>query len=283
MKRNIKKLTSLLFALVATTCIVLLSDVDAQAAKTHTYKRDKANGVLYNNAVRVDVGSRWNDIVEVLLADKGDYISSVKSNSPDLVAKLTSRSKVKTNDNVFICSVYDNGKSTYKSSNFIEFYATKKGKYTVTVTVKNSKKKVKTKKKIAVYAGYPSDPVASVTYAGKKYNGQSNINICTKKASGKLKIKASDTYTIKKVEIATTFNESGEPIFKKVTNGKKISLSKKTNYTVTWNSYDNYNGYTELRYTTYDYLKPVTHVRVTCYDKKLKINTYAYIWLIYTK
>lgn len=271
--KNAKKLITMLFAFAVMMGCMLLTTTDVQAAANHTYKYDKKKGVIYESRTRADMLTRYDGGIDVYLEDAGNYVSSVKVNKSGLFAKVTSDRKLKSENSSYLVSSYPDAKTKRRIS--IDFYATKKGKYTVTFIVKNSKGKKVTSKKVTVYAGYPTSPTKTLTYAGNEYYTYGSSSINTKKTSGKLKFKANSGYQIKKIEVATSFDSKGEPIFKKVKNGAKITLAKETKYTEITYEYDSSYGDYISKYqngTSYDFLKPMTVIRVSYYDKLLKIN-----------
>ncbi len=271
--KNAKKLITMLFAFAVMMGCMLLTTTDVQAAANHTYKYDKKKGVIYESRTRADMLTRYDGGIDVYLEDAGNYVSSVKVNKSGLFAKVTSDRKLKSENGYYSLTDFSDAKPKRRAT--IDFYATKKGKYTVTFVVKNAKGKKVTSKKVTVYAGYPTSPTETMTYAGTKYYTYGSISISTKKSSGKLKFKANSGYQIKKIEVATTFDSDGNPVFKKVKNGKKITLAKETKYTKIFYEYDSSYGEYISKYsngTSYDFLKPMTVIRVSYYDKLLKIN-----------
>lgn len=271
--KNAKKLITMLFAFAVMMGCMLLATTDAQAAATHTYQYDKKNGVAYESKVRADMLSRYDGGFNVYLEDAGNYVSSVKVNKSGLFAKVTSDYIIKSENSYYNVTGYPDIKAKRRAE--VEFYATQKGKYTVTFVVKNAKGKKVTSKKVTVYAGYPTSPTETLSYAGKKYYTYGSTTINTKKASGKIKFKVNSGYKIKKIEVATSFDSNGEPIFKKVGNGKKITLAKETKYTkINYESDYSYGNYISKYQsgTSYDYLKPMTIIKLSYYDKLLKVD-----------
>lgn len=278
MKKMQRNWRVLLFALALMAGCMMLDTVDTYAAvKSDTYKFDSKNGVLWQTAVRADLNSRYSEDVNVYLQNQDYYIASVKSNKAGLIAKMTYDTKLTGDSSFYSVSSSAASEAKFRRRSSISFYATKKGTYTVTITIKNASKKTVCKKKVTVFAGYGTSALSTLKYAGTTYYPSSGESILTKKASGKLSFKAASTYRIKKVEIATSHDANGDPIFKKVKNGAKITLAKKTTYNKIWYSYEYSNSNTGYAYKyesgdTYDYLKPMTIVRVTYYDTKLKIT-----------
>ncbi len=245
-------------------CMVL-STTNAQASSLDAPgKTDSKRDILWHDAMRVDVQEPQHFAAEVYFKNPKHYISSVKSNSPNLLAMIISDiTATNPGESIYYCQSND---TEYFRGFRIGFFATKKGSYKVTFTVKNAAKKTVTKKTIKVYAGYPNTPIKSITYAGKKYlDVWNSSSFTTKKASGKLKLVANQTYKIKKIEIATAFDTDGNPVYKKIKNGAKIKLATKTAYRVIYSESDSYRYGYEM-----DFLKPMTQIRVTYYDQKLK-------------
>ena len=87
-------------------------------------------------------------------------------------------------------------------------------------------------------------------------------------------------YKIKGLYVATAFNAKGKPVFKKVTNGKRILLATATNYSTTGQHITSDTQEKEYG-VVYDYLHPVTMVKVKYYDKLLKITTEEIFHLFY--
>lgn len=262
--KNAKKLFTMLFAFAVLMGCMLLTTVDAQAAPTHTFKYDAKKGVAFQSRLRVNPFSR-HEGSEIYLENANYYVASVKCNKAGLIAKVTYDNKITADATSFAVSEVSDAR--FKRNVKIGYYATKKGKYTVTATIKNAAGKKVCSKKITVYAGYPTCSTKTLSYGGLKYNTDGSISIQTKKASGKLKFVANSGYKIKKIEVATSHDAEGNPIFKKVRNGQKIKLAKETKYNDTWYSSERTNSG-----ISYDYLKPVTIIKVTYYDKLLKID-----------
>lgn len=281
--KNVKKLYTMLFAFAVLMGCMLLTTTDVQAAATHTYKYDAKKGVVFQNRLRVDLLSFYGGTSEIYLENADYYVASVKCNKAGLFAKVTFDDKSTDDDTYFTVSEVSDAK--FRRFVNIDYYATKKGKYTVTFTIKNAAGKKVCSKKITVYAGYPTCATKTLSYAGTKYETYGSVHINTKKASGKLKVAANSGYKIKKIEVATTHDAEGNPVFKKIKNGKKIKLAKETKYNATWYSYESSYGdyvYKTNSGTSYDYLKPMTIIKVSYYDKLLKIDNadYHYIFNI---
>ncbi len=280
MKKNAKKLISMLFALAIMACITCLSSVDAKAVDATTTV-DTAKGIMYNKAVRIGLSSTYDDIT-VYLKDAEHYVASVKANKSGLIAKVSGDRK-----NKYISTVYygsDNESSfDFQRENEIDLFATRKGTYNLTLTIKDASGKTVTTKTIKIYAGYPTNAVKTMKYGKTTYYPWDGESISTKKASGKLTLKANSGYKIKKIEYATSFDSNGEPVFKRIKSGKTLKLAKKAQkFSKISNTYD----YTYSTYThqyNYDYLNPVTIVKVTYYDKLLKVTESEEYYFFYIK
>lgn len=289
--RNTKtKNTALLFALAFVIgCFFLLPTQAKAATKTNTFKYDAKSGVLYESAVRTSYNSTYSPDAEVYLPNEGDRITKIKT-SKGLVAKVTYSYEL-TGDSTMTCSEYDGNleydkRLHFKNRHEISFFAVKPGTYTAKFTVKNAAGKKICTKTIKVYAGN-TFPYEYITYAGVKNYGN---NITTKKASAKFKLKANSDYKIKKLEIATSYDADGNLIYKTFKNGQKIKLAKENKYKQTNYKYENGDPtnpndyyYKNEYYETYDFLKPVTYIKVTFYDKKLKTTEEAVIHIINVK
>lgn len=283
-----KKLMLFAFALVI-GCFFLLPAQAKAATKTHTYKLDAKSGVLYESAVRVSYGSPYTQYANVYLPNEGDRITSVKT-SKGLVAKVTYAYEISGDSNTS-CYEYDGNidydkRLRFKGRQQISFFTTKPGTYTAKFTVKNAKGKKLCTKSIKVYAGNTS-PYEYVSYAGVKNYGN---NITTKKASGKIKLKVNSDYKIKKLEIATSYDADGNLVYKTLKNNSKIKLAKKNQYkeanykSESGDPSDPQSYYSKYEsYYSNDFLKPVTYIRATVYDKKLKTTKEFMLYIINVK
>lgn len=265
--------------LLAVFCLTLTLLPVQVSAKSHTYKHNKSKGIACQSAIRQQVNVINDNYISVYLSANGDYISDVKTSSSNLFAKKVS-STVCKNGTYLLCNELD---KKYRSKHLISCYARKKGNYTVTVTVSDKNHNPKGTVKIKVYARtFAPGPFKYLSYGGTKYNVSSEPTINTAKASGKLKYKNNAGYKIKGLYVATAFNAKGKPVFKKVTNGKRISLATSTNYSTTGQHITSDTQEKEYG-VTYDYLHPVTLVKVKYYDKLLKITTEEIFHLFYVQ
>lgn len=273
MKTSKKVLSVLLAFAVAIGCLLTTGETAQAAPKTTTYTYDAKLGVAYKTALRQQIQSRNGTGMTVYLANKGDYIASVKSNSPALVAKQV-RKYTTLEDNHYVGGPDLEATKDVKFRSYanLEFFAAKEGKYTVTLTIKNAKNKVVGKKKVTVYATSYFDSLEYLSYAGAKYYWS---DIQTKKASGKVSYKANPTFQIKSIAVGT-YKADGTISYKKIKKGAKINLATKTAYIEPEYSYDYSYGDYVNKYECVginDYIKPVTFIQVTYYDKLLKITS----------
>ncbi len=272
MKTSKKALSLLLAFAVAIGCLLTTGETAQAAPKTTTYTYDAKMGVAYQTALRHEVQSRFGSDLMIYLANEGDYVATIKTSSPSLIAKQTRKYTLKENSFASGPDLENTKDVRFKSYCSIEFFAAKEGKYTVTFTIKNKKNKVVGKKKVTVYATSYFDPIEYLSYAGAQYYGS---DIQTTKASGKVKYKANKTFKIKSISVGK-YNADGTISYKKIKNNAKIKLETKTAYTEEKYSYD--SGYGDYKYSyksvqTHDYIKPVTFVQIAYYDQYLKIDS----------
>lgn len=272
MKKITKTLISMFFAFAVIIGCTALISVDAQAAKTHTFKRDAKKGVIWESAVRGQSQTRSGPEATVYLQKKGDYISKVKVSGSGLVAKVTYTWTDSDANTLYFAEKDKLNDQKYYSRSEIEMYASKPGTYTVKFTVKNAKKKTTCTKSIKVYVD-DKPVVKSLKYGNTEAYGF--YNMTTKKAKAKLKIKLNSGYKLKAVYMATTFDANGQEKYKKIKNNKTITLAKETKYSYVADSYNGYS-YSRTEVENYDHLKPTTYFKVVYYDKKLKVNKTAY-------
>ena len=270
-----KKLAVFLLTLAIAFSSFSFATVDTQAAaktKTTTNVYDSKTGVCYPTKIRVGVNNTSNFSTYIHLLNEGDYVASVKTSSSKLIAKLTR--KTVCTGNSYVSAELDGEESPkFKSRYGIAFYATKKGTYTATVTIKNKKKKTVCKKKITVYVDDQYSAIRSVKYAGKEFYSY----LVTNKKSGTFTVSMSKGYKLEKIELGTyadgkKYEEySPEPEYKTIKNKQKINLATSTKYTSGANSYEG-TWYSYKSGYECDYLLPVTFVKVTYKDKKLGIT-----------
>ena len=270
----VKRIVATVLTLAVAISCFSVSPIETQAAapKTNTYVRDSKNGVYYPTKVRVGFTEK-NTLPSIYLTNEGDYVASVKSSSSNLVAKLTNKTTCTGNGRVTAYLGVDNTIEA-RSSYTISCYAKKLDTYTLTVTVKNAKNKTTCTKKIKVYAEPYSAPIKSFKYAGTEYYAQQFI--LTKKKSGKIQVSMNKGFKLQKIEVGTYVNGeykeySPEPTYKTIKNKSKISLATSTIYTAGVDSYDNGETYFSKSGCVYDYLYPVTIVRITYKDTKLGV------------
>lgn len=284
-----KKCSKFLAGLLALTLAIsaFTAPVEVQAAtKTTTYTYDQKNGVAYQTAIRAVEHSATNYSTSVYLLHEGDYITGLKSSSSNLVVKATRKTKAGEGGAIVPAVKGLAEGAGLKVSQSIGVFAKKKGTYTISFTVKNAANKKVCSKKIKVYVTDIESPTAFFSYAGKKAeDGMNMYAILTKKGSGKLSVKASQTYKVKSIAIATTMNEKNEPVYKTVKNGAKITLGTQTNYQTVTSTYDGSGSYGSVYKSAhgrnYDLIYPTTIVKITYYDTKLKITTEYLRYIIY--
>ncbi|MCM1160611.1 MAG: hypothetical protein NC412_05235 [Roseburia sp.] len=266
-----KKIAAALLLLAVTFNCLSAATMEVQAApKTTTYVLDSKKGVYYPTKVRAGINELYNDSY-IYMVNEGEYVASVKSNSSNLIAKVTEKRNY-TGDNYTSIWLEGDKRLNFKSVGGISYHAKKKGTYTLTVTIKNAKKKTTCKKKIKVYAEEYAIPVKTLKYAGKAcdtYGG----NLVNKK-SGKIQVTMNKGFKLQKIEMGTykaAYNEySPEPVYVKIKNKQNIALATSTKYTANAYSYTS-DYYSYQLGTNYDYLYPVTFIRITYKDTKLGI------------
>ncbi|MBD5545472.1 MAG: hypothetical protein HDR01_14830 [Lachnospiraceae bacterium] len=282
MKPN-KRVTAILLVLIVFFNCLHVPLLEVQAAtKTTTYVMDSKKGVYYPAKVRAGINELSNSAT-IYLVNEGDYVAAVKSSSSDLIAKVTGKT-IYTGDHYTTVRLAEGKEQKCKAEGSITYHAKKKGTYTLKVTIKNAKKKTTCTKKIKVYAEDYATPVKTLKYAGKLYNTYSKL--FTKK-SGKLQVAMNKGFKLQKIEVGTYTegvykDTSVEPTFVKVKNNKNITLAASTKYTVDSYSYASaYYSYQSGR--SYDYLYPVTLVRITYKDTKLGVTQSVVYELYYKK
>lgn len=272
--KAVKKIAAVFLMMAVVFSCFGASAVEVQAAaKTTTYVMDSKKGVYYPTKVRAGLDSLYDDS-DIYLVNEGDYVASVKSSSSNLIAKITNKT-IYTGDYSTSVSLGADKYAECKSRWRISYHANKKGTYTLTVTIKNAKKKTTCTKKIKVYAEEYASPVKTIKYAGKEFGYGSNV--FTKK-SGTLKVTMNKGFKLQKIEVGT-YTENGTytdsypvPNYKTVKNNKKISLATNTKYTSGIYTYEGSGYYSYTSGRSQDYLYPVTFVKITYKDTKLGIT-----------
>ncbi len=270
---NLLKLT-VLAMLTAVFVIAGFAD-KAQAAepKTHTYVVDKKTGIEYPTAIRIYARSVTNDSISVYLPKAG-YKVSAKASS-NLITKVTRVSTISRENSWFNGHEYSEDATKYKRTAGIAVYGEKEGTGTVTLTVKDEKGKTIFSKKIKVFVGY-SNRVEKVTFNGKEFNYNS---ILTKKGSGKFAIKLGKDFSLKKIEYGN-YDANGNMTYKTIKNKGKVALTSVAKFTEEdYNSITDEDSYGSASGTEYDYIYPMTEIKVTIYDKKLKTVETAYYYV----
>ena len=146
-------------------------------------------------------------------------------------------------------------------------FGPKEGTGSVTFTVKNEKGKTVLSKSVKVFIGY-SERVEKATFNGKVFDYNT---ILTKKSSGKFTIKLGKDFSLKKIEYGN-YDANGNMTYKTIKNKGKVALTSVGKFTEEeYNSITDDNSYGSAWGTENDYIYPVTEIKVTIYDKKLKI------------
>lgn len=255
--------------------LLLSMNVELQAeAKTVD---DTVNGVEYNDTVEMSVGyaSDYNRgggaYLSIYLSNDGDRVANIKSNSSNLLVKKTGEfyNSTTTTDR------YTNQKTTNTNYGYayLSFFAKKKGNYSVTFDVVKADGSVRCTKTITVKAEASSieSPIKSIQYAGKDLYSYYPY---TTKTSGKLKVTMKKAYKLLSIEVGSV-DKTGQIVYKKVKNNKKISLAKKTVYS---REYQYSTGGAKY---TYDNLFPATYIRITYQNKKTKESN-TWTTMLYT-
>lgn len=244
--KNLKKLCSIIVAFAM--ILAVLPSVPAKAAT-----KDKIP-----TKARLQGGS-WDDsAIELELADSTQSIDKIKTNSKDLVAKLTG------------ININSNGNEKDECKYKIGLYAKKNGTYKVTFDIVDQNGDKVSSKEVTVYA-YDS-ALKSVTVDGK-IRSYSIVN----KKSGKVKVVLQPGNKIKKVEYGyykKTKNSSGYSssiVYKEFKNGSKV------NFTTQGYEYlsEYSNEYSDQKYYSKNFDKDImatTWIKVTYVDKYTKQN-----------
>lgn len=222
MKQNKKIVAAFLVLLIVFGCFNASAMEVHAAPKTTTYVLDAKKGVCYPTKVRAGIRELSNGC-SIYLVNEGDYVASVKSNSSNLLTKITGKA-VYTGDEYVAVRLEGDKEQKCRSRSTITYHAKKKGTYTLTVTIKNAKKKTTCKKKIQVYAEEYATPVKSLKYAGKLCNEYSNLFA---KKSGKLQVTMNKGFQLQKIEVGKyeekAYEEySPKPAYVKVKNKKRL-------------------------------------------------------------
>ncbi|MCM1161602.1 MAG: hypothetical protein NC412_10295 [Roseburia sp.] len=312
MKLKGKLFTGFLAVALAVSCFIA-QGTETKAAYTPVYNGDYDQygfdkygfdkygikyelGSNYNNAktkmrIYADDASHLISGIKVTYNNKNLKLVSVKSNSGNLVAKII------TNGSTTVSAEtreYPDGRketgateTNYENDAEIGLYAKKAGTYKVTITTKLPTGTT-LKKTISIKAS--STEPYTLSYAGatkkKDSNGQYYYTKFYSAKSGKLTVKAKKGYKISSIKFANSFDENGEFKFTSVKSGTKVKLNTKTNRVskrVATNSY-NTNTYkrvfTDTYTKSYDYIFPISCVKVTYKDTWLG-NTFEDISYLY--
>ena len=272
------KILSLISGLVLGAAVML--GVSVQARADYVDKGTDKYGVdlSYYDSMYPGSASEYyyggGDCATVYLRDQAASISDLKTSSKKFKAKL---SLVRTGTSSYTSS-YSGVTTTTKNAPYykIAYYCKKKGTYTVSFKVRDKDNKVLETKSFKVKVGYTaySYPFKSVQYAGDylyKYHRyvegedyEDPAMLYTTKKSGKLKVKMSKGYKIKKIEV-TTFKKNGKTVTKKTGNNKTIKVTTIMKGTEKYNSGSGSYAY---GYETYrNPMFPRTEVKIY-YTKK---------------
>lgn len=278
MKIAKKVLSTMLALAVAVTCITIPATPVQAAPRTTSYVYDAKTGINYQDKIRCPIGEHGTTSY-LYSAGSGDYIAKAKADSKDLIVKVTQKTNYLGNSYGYISVPNKEGYEIIRSHYAISYFSTKPGKYTVTLTINNAKKKKIATKKVTVYVNNISFPFKSIKFAGKDIGGTQTFS----KTSGALKIKMNKTYKLKKIEVGkydkASYSEySPEPTYIPVKNGASITLAQKTAF----KSGVRDDSYYDSSYYDHNYICPVTFVRITYVDTLLNTQ-YTNTYRIYLK
>ncbi|MBD5466015.1 MAG: hypothetical protein HDR22_09435 [Lachnospiraceae bacterium] len=315
MKLGKRLFVSLFAAVLAVTCF-LVTGAEAKAAYTPVYNGDYDQygfdkygfdkykirydfGGAYNNAktkmrMEVDDPKYLNDGIKVTYNDKSLKLVSVKSSSKNLVAKIVTNGSTTESEQK---KEYANGRTedisksiSYENDAEIGLYAKKTGNYKVTITTMLPTGAT-LKKTISIKATSNNPYTFSYANATKKKDsdGQYYYTKFYSVKSGKLTVKAVKGYKITSIKFANSFDANGEFDFKSISSGTKVNLNTKTSRaskSVTKGSVDmkTYKHViTNTRTKGYDYIFPVSAVKITYKDTWLGTTIEDTSYLYYRK
>lgn len=256
-------------------------------------------GSNYNNAktkmrIYADDASHLTSGIKVTYNDKNLKLVSVKSNSGNLVAKIITNGSttVSTETKEYPDGRKESGatETSYENDAEIGLYAKKAGNYKVTITTKLPSG-ANLKKTISIKASSAEPYTLSYANATKKKdsNGQYYYTKFYSAKSGKLTVKARKGYKISSIKFANSFDADGEFKFTSIKSGTKVNLNTKTNRIskrVETNSYNmrNYKRvFTDTYTKSYDYIFPMSCVKVTYKDTWLGTTFIDTSYLYYRK
>lgn len=225
--KKLKQLFICLSAFILCVGFVLVGSVTAEASSNDVPSK-----------VHVVVGTEGGFGFE--FDSEGSKITNLKSNSKNLVVKLTQYSSDE-------CE--------------IEYYAKKAGSYKITFTIKPKKgKSINKTVKVTADKIYP---IKKVTFGGKNvpmYTFWNNWTLYTTAKSGKLSISMNKGYKIEQITVGTyKKHKSGSSsytsiVYKKVKNNSKISLGNGYKTEGEFGMYDQiYSKFAEIQI---DYISP---------------------------
>lgn len=313
MRLGKKLFTGFLAAALAFTCF-LATGAETKAAYTPVYNGNydqygfdkygfdkygiKYNlGTSYNNAktkmrIYEDDANHLVSGISVVYNNSACKLVSVKSNSKNLVAKIVSNGDTTVTVNT---KEYNDGRvettsdTVYGNSAEIGLYAKKAGTYKVTITSRLATGAL-LKKTISIKASSQDPYTLSYANATKKKDadGQYYYTKFYSVKSGKLTVKASSGYKISSIKFANSFTATGEFNYKKISSGAKVSLNTKTKRTIKTVDTYSYNGsnfkrtISDTNTKTYEYIFPVSAVKITYKDTWLG-NTFETVSYLYYK
>lgn len=307
-----KKLLTCIWAVALAVICFVAAGVETKAAYTPVYTGDydqygfdklgfdkygiKYNlAGAYNNAktkmrMSVDDDKYLSDGIRVVYNNSSCSLVSVKSSSKNLVAKIISNG-----DSTVTVSTkeYNDGRKETSTETVtgnaaeIGLYAKKAGTYKVVITTKLPTGAL-LKKTISIKATTKDPYTLSFANATKLKDseGQYYTTKFYSVKSGKLTVTAAKGYKITGIQFANSFDDNGEFKFVTIKSGKKVKLNTKSTRAMKTVDTYTHNGKSFKRtisdtYTkNYDYIFPVSAVKVTYKDTWLgsafETTTYMY-------
>jgi hypothetical protein len=202
-----------------------LQEEDVNKAYVSPYYDSKGN-LKNTSKIRVEVDDETSFRVKFRDGDKIDNLKSSKSKNPEVV------------------QTYSKNDGDYDSYAIITVHGNKAGTYTVSFDVVKSDGSKRGSFKVKVQVVSNSGVIKKATF-GKQTVKSSTTKVKSgtitttdvesykvKGKSGKLKLTANSQYKIKSI-VVVSVNKNGKYSYKKVKNGKSITLSKARSYTNT--------------------------------------------------
>ena len=251
-----KKIKKIVFGVFAVLAVCLLSvnvqTVNAETSPTDgkiyiNYGKDGKGNVKEQKKVRITTYSESVSGFSVRYGS-GDRIANLKVNKKGLTAKVTDTENDSTHGSSYI-SLYATKPATYKVTfDVVNSNNVKRGHYTVQVQAVNSTALIKK-------ATFKGKTVLSDTGSIKKGVKTTSSKSAKKVtgSSGKLKLTANSQYKITGIVVAYV-NKNGTYSYKKIKNGKTLTLSKNYDYVSisasTGSTYHSDKKYTDI-YVSY--------------------------------